>query len=192
MLTCQLWQLLAAVVELRGRERRPWPRRARMERLPSGPWTGGARSPVGTGRQAGGCGDDAGHSGFLLRLSRGGSVCLVAGLCCPHGLPFPRGFLADRWAWSCPGIQLAEGIQGRVVVCWTILGGYPASELRSDPMGRGRWRVAHSCLRGCRAASAAPLCLEFLPLNLSFYGKCPPAPCSPIVGNRIIYSQKTR
>ena len=46
------------------------------------------------------------------------------------------------WAQSCPDIQRAEGIQGRGVVCWATLGGYPASELRSDPTGRGWWRVA--------------------------------------------------
>ena len=66
----------------------------------------------------------------------------------------------------------------------------PSSD--QTPREGGGGGLPHSCLWGCRAASTAPLCLEFLPLNLSFYGKCPPAPCSPVVGNRIISSQKTR
>ena len=44
--------------------------------------------------------------------------------------------------------------------------------------------MPHACL-------PYALCLEFLPLNPSFCGKRPPAPCSPTVGNRIISPQKT-
>lgn len=153
----QLWQLLAAVVEPRGRERRPWPRRARSVcRLAPGRKAHGALWGL-EGRLEG--------AEMTLVTAASSGLC-PGGLCVSRGraLLSPRPALSTRlpcrqgWAQSCPGIQLAEGIQGRVVVCWTTLGGYPASELRSDPTGRGRWRVAPLLPAGLQSGlHSAPL-----------------------------------
>ena len=86
----------------------------------------------------------------MMLVTRASFGLFPGGLCASPGravLP-PWPVLSMRlpcrqgWARSCPDIQCAESIQGRVVVCWAPLGGYPASKLRSDPTERGRWRVA--------------------------------------------------
>lgn len=125
------------------------------ERLPSAPGWKAHRALWGL---------EGRPEGVEMTLVTGASSGLCpGGLCVSRGqaLPPPLPALSTRlpcrqgWAWSCPSIQRAEGIQSRVMVCWSTLGGYPASEFRSDPTDRGRWRVAPR-LPALRPVSGVP------------------------------------